>query len=196
MKTFRTQTAALAAAAVTAAALLLVVPAVAQPTAGAGGHGPGPAVGHGDGPGRAHGFGRHGGGPGERGHAFGARHLARMAEFLELSESQVAQAKAIHEEARAEAQPLREASRTLHQELRALLEQESPEATAVGQAMIALDAHRDAMRQIHADAKAAFEALLTPEQLDKLETAKELRGAGRGHRGERRGGARGAGTAS
>lgn len=179
----------LAMAAVAVAALLAALPLVAQP------QGPGGGPGAGFGPG--HGFagpGHHAGGPGRHGggHGFLAgRGFERLARFLVLSEEQRAQAQAIHQATREQAQPIFEESRSLRGELHALLDQPAPSATAVGEKVLALDAHRDQLRQLHENARARFEALLTPEQLEKLEDLHERRGERRERRGGRGFGPRG-----
>jgi periplasmic protein CpxP/Spy len=175
------KTLSLSLAAVAAAALLVAAPLVAQPS--------GPAGGPGDDPGFHHGFGRHGGGPG----FLGDRGAARLARHLELTDEQRTEARAIHQAARDAVRPIVEESRTLRGELRGLLEQSAPSATAVGEKAIALHANRDEVRAVFAGAKADFEALLTPAQLDKLRTLEERRQDRRDDRREERRGRRGGG---
>lgn len=171
----------LVVAAVAVAALLAAVPLVAQPQ-GAAGPAPEGAPGH-----HAFGRGHHGGG-----HGFLAgRGFERLARFLELSDEQRAQAQAIHQATREQAQPIFEESRALRGELHALLDQPAPSATAVGEKVLALDANRDELRQLHESTRARFQALLTPEQLAKLEDLHERRGERRGRRGGRDFGPRG-----
>jgi Spy/CpxP family protein refolding chaperone len=172
-------------AAVAVAALLAAVPLVAQPQGPGGGPGPGGGLGPGLGPGDGHCFAA-GGGPGHRGAGFGmfaGRGFERLARFLELTEEQRTQAQAIHQATREQAQPLMEQNRTLHGELRDLLAQPSPDATVVGDKMIAIHANRAQVREMHENARAQFEALLTPEQLDKLAAFEERRQDRRGRRG-------------
>lgn len=123
---------------------------------------------------------------------FGGRHMERMARFLELTEAQREAARALHEEAREAMEPIHERSRALHQELRALLAQESPDPLAVGEKAIALDVNRDEMRRLSEETHAEFRALLTPDQLDKLEQLHERRGERHHRRGPGRPGHRGA----
>ncbi|HUO87494.1 MAG TPA: periplasmic heavy metal sensor [Thermoanaerobaculia bacterium] len=157
-------------------AILVALPLAAQPPA---------APGHGAGPG--HHFA--GGGPGGHGGphgVFGGRGFERLARYLELTDEQQTAARQLHEAARTAAEPIKEESRSLHGELREMLEQPAPDATAVGERMIAIDANRDQLRQIFTDTTAGFEALLTAEQLEKLEAFQHRRG----ERGERRHGRR------
>jgi len=152
------------------------------------GHGPGhggPGFGAAGGPdGVAEGF-HHGG---RRGHH--GLPLARLARHLELTDEQVESAKAIRQATEERVTPIRQAQRTLHGELRALLEADAPDASAVGAKAIELHAGREQIRALHEQAKADFEALLTAEQVDKLGNLKELRDdRRRGRRGGHGGGA-------
>ena len=90
-------------------AFLAAVPAVAQ-------GGPGPGHGH-------HGGGHHAFGAAEAGFAHGlpGRHMGRLVRFLDLTADQKESAKALFESTRAEVEPIREAQRERHQELRTLL---------------------------------------------------------------------------
>lgn len=174
-KTFHIRPLPLSIAALAVAGLLAAAPLVAQPQAAAGpGHGPGP--------------GRHMGAGGDH-HGmsgfFGGRGFARLARHLELTEEQRTQAQAIHQATREQVQPIRERSMELHGQLRELLEQPAPDATAVGELTIAVHANRDQVRRLHTDARASFEAILTAEQLAKLGELEERRDERRGRRGER-----------
>ena len=171
-----------AALALPAAALLvlagLAVPALAQPDGQAGER---PA------------WGRHAG-PGGHGGS-GAHRLGRLARVLELTEAQVAEARALHEAARADLEPIFAASRELRTRLDGLLDAPSPDPAQVGEVVIALRQNREAMRAVREETKAGFEALLTAEQREKLATledAREERGRrGKGRRGHRPGGGHG-----
>lgn len=176
-KTFRIRPLPLSIAALAVAALLAAAPLVAQPRAAAGpGHGPGHHLGAG-GPGDHHGM--HG--------LFDGRGFERLARLLELSDEQRAQAQAIHEATREQVQPLREESMRLHGELRELLEQPAPDATAVGTLVLAVHANRDQIRQLHEDARASFEAILTAEQRAELDAIEARRDERRDERRDRRG---------
>lgn len=179
--TLRIRPLPLTIAALAAAALLAAAPLVAQPhAAGGAGH----EHGRGHGPGHHLGAGGHGGHHGMHG-LFGGRGVERLARHLELSEEQRAQASAIHEATRDRFRVVGEESRQLRRQLRELLEQPAPDATAVGGLVISLDANRDRVRQLHEEARASFEAILTAEQLAKLEELEESRDERRGRRGER-----------
>lgn len=119
-------------------------------------------------------FGRAGPGPG----------LGRLAEELGLSDDQKAQLEVLRATQRETIQPLMENARQAHEAFRSALESESPEATAVGQAALAMKA---AERKVRAARDAAFEEMkdvLTPEQREKLEQARP-RGPRPGRRGPR-----------
>jgi Spy/CpxP family protein refolding chaperone len=151
-------------------ALAAAVPVAAQGGPGGGRHGgPGP------GPGGDQAFGAHRGG-----HGF---HLGRFARFLDLTDEQIEAARAIFDAARDETAPVREAQRALHAELKALLDSASPDAAAVGELVLSLHANRQQVQAIHEAAFEDFKALLTAEQLAKLERLREVRrhfGAPRG----------------
>jgi Spy/CpxP family protein refolding chaperone len=110
------------------------------------------------GPGGEH---RRGMGFGPGGHDF--------AERLGLSEQQQAQVKAIREKNRETLKPLMDDARRAHEAFREALEAGNGDATTVGQAALAM---RAAQEKLHTAHKAVFEqikAVLTPEQLAKLE---------------------------
>jgi Spy/CpxP family protein refolding chaperone len=151
MRTFR----------LTLAALLVAAPALAIGGPGRpGGFGPG------HGPGRGPGFG-----PG-----FGIEErLDRLAEILDLDESQRAAFEQLRAEHRDAARPKLERMRALHQELDALLDSGSNDAAAIGGKMIALRGLRDELRAEREAGEAELVKLLTPEQRIAFETLKEAR---------------------
>lgn len=135
--------------------------------------------------------------PGDEEHRFADRQadrLARMTDYLDLSESQTAEWQEItsrHLDAMHES---RGRMTALRDEFRSLAEQENPNLEQVGQ--VALDLHREmeSVRSGRDDLLLDLEAILTPEQAEKLEaleTAREFaadrgRRGMRGERGERR----------
>jgi Spy/CpxP family protein refolding chaperone len=127
--------------------------------------------GHG-GPGGPEGIGRP---PGQAEHRgpdlLNPRFLAR---YLELTEEQREELKAILETHRDAVRPIQEEIRTLGQELRALLESESPDPANVGEIVLEIQAlHQDvaAARQVLLD---DIRASLTPEQQEKLDRILEI----------------------
>jgi Spy/CpxP family protein refolding chaperone len=173
-----------------ALAALVLVPALALA-------GPGPS-----GPGRS-GAGRDGGlglgegvfGPGPfaagaagEGPGGGLPPLHRLAFFLDLTADQVTQAQAIFDAAQAEIEPLREAQRPLFEQLRAALDAAEPDPAAVGALVIDLHANRQAIHAVLEGALDEFEAILTPEQLERFEVLRDARRAfGPRHRRHGRG---------
>ena len=112
-------------------------------------------------------------GPGEP--AFG-----RLPEELALSDEQRAQLAELRKKQRGAILPLVDSARDAHETFRAALESESPDATAVGQAAIAMKAAEKRVRAAHDAALEEMKAILTPEQREQLELARE-----RGPRGAR-----------
>lgn len=111
--------------------------------------------------------------------------LRRLAIFLDLTEAQITEGQAIVDAARAEAEPLRAETRDLALALREALDAAEPDAAAVGALVVDLDANRDALRAIFDGAVEEFEAILTPEQIERFEILREaietfFRGLGRG----------------
>lgn len=147
---------------VLAAALCLAaaLPLMAQGPGFGPGHGPGPGAGPGAAFGPADGQGPH---------------LGRLAGWLELTDEQIEAARALFETVRTEAEPLRDEQKALRDELRTVLEADAPDATEVGTLVLALHDNRQEIRGLREAAWADFEALLTPEQLEKLEQLQAVR---------------------
>jgi periplasmic protein CpxP/Spy len=102
--------------------------------------------------------------------------LGRLAETLGLSDEQKSQLDALRTKQRETLQPLMESARLSHEAFRAALDADSPDATAVGQAAIAMNAAEKKVRAAHEAAFAEMKSILTPEQAKKLEQAHERRG--------------------
>ncbi len=109
----------------------------------------------------------HRGGPGKGGHA---DFLARA---LDLTDEQKAAAKEIHEEAEAKAETTREQHREQMEEIRAFLDGTNPDATQIGQKMIAAHATRQQLKALHQEAMTKLSALLNAEQLEKFKGFQE-----------------------
>ena len=112
--------------------------------------------------------------------AHGAPGGEAMAGYLDLSPEQREQWKAMHGEHRKEAEPLRAQGRPLREKLRAALESEKPDPTAVGKAALAVKAHREKMKASSEAFRARLRAQLTPEQVQKFEAFEAARGFGGG----------------
>jgi len=114
---------------------------------------------------------------------------AALAEYLGLTEQQKTAWRALHEERREAMTPVVEEGSALRQRLREALQAPSPDPTAVGEAALALEAHRQKTRAQHEAFQTKLEGLLDPAQKEKLkafEAARRTLGAGRdGRRGGR-----------
>jgi Spy/CpxP family protein refolding chaperone len=133
---------------------------------------------------------RHRGGPGGPGFAQrgpGGPPIDRIAEHLGLSDEQKAEWKAIHENARTAGEPLMKAVGEAREAFDKALESENPDPAAVGQAAIVMRNARRALETHHSVAMDAAKAILTPEQLAKMEEMKKRMGrrgpGGFGHAG-------------
>lgn len=114
-----------------------------------------------------------------------SRGAAALGEYLGLTDGQKASWKALHERHREEMKPLLEEGRTLRQRLRAAVEATSPDPAAVGEATLALEAHRKAVKARREAFQAEVEGLLDPQQKEKLEAWKAARKSLRPGRGDR-----------
>lgn len=123
--------------------------------------------------------------PGDRFRHHGGRGMFPPPGYLDLSEEQIAAAESIRDSVRAEMAETRDGKRTLHEQLKAALDGENPDAAAVGQLVIELHGLREQTRATLEDAESRFAEILTAEQLEKWENFKELR---QGRREQRRGG--------
>lgn len=101
--------------------------------------------------------------------------LRRLAYFLDLTEAQITEAQAIFEAARTAAEPLRTARRDLAGQLREALDAAEPDPAAVGALTIALHDNGEALRALLQGAIEDFEAILTPEQLERFEVLRDAR---------------------
>lgn len=97
---------------------------------------------------------------------FPVRALRRV---LDLSEEQLEQLQALLEDLHTTIQPLGEERRLAHDQLEALLESEAPNAEEVGAVVIAIHEINQQIEQAKQDFASSFEAILTPEQLEKLQ---------------------------
>ncbi len=116
------------------------------------------------------------GGPGGPGQGERPRFEARViAQFLELSEEQIAATEFLQEEHRAAAEPIIAQQGELRQLMKELLEADPQDATAIGQTVIDLEAGRDALKAEWDGFIAAFEELLTEAQAEDWEDYQTLR---------------------
>jgi Spy/CpxP family protein refolding chaperone len=111
---------------------------------------------------------------------------ARLAEYLGLDAQQKAALQQLQQQHRDEMKPLWDEGRELRSKLRAATEAEKPDAQAVGEATLALKAHRERMKADRAAFEQKLEGLLTPDQKQKFEALKAARELDRGSRGRAR----------
>ena len=90
-------------------------------------------------------------------------------EHLALTDEQKAQWKAIHERARETGEPLMKATGEAKEAFDTALNAENAEATAVGQAALAMRSAHQKVEAHHKATLAEVKAILTPEQLAKME---------------------------
>jgi Spy/CpxP family protein refolding chaperone len=113
------------------------------------------------------------------------RRAAFVAKYLGLTDQQKASWRALEEQQRERMKPLRAEGRELRTKLRQALDLEAPDATAVGEATLALKAHREKARAQREAFEQQLRALLSPEQqrkLDAMKAARRTLGRGRGDR--------------
>jgi Spy/CpxP family protein refolding chaperone len=104
------------------------------------------------------------------------RNPRALARYLKLTAEQAATFKTLREELQADLKPLQDQLKPLQDQLKTQLAADSPDACAVGQTTVALDAVRDDIRAAYEEFDTAFSAILTPEQLAKYEHLKEAAG--------------------
>jgi Spy/CpxP family protein refolding chaperone len=111
-------------------------------------------------------------------HMGGPEGMAHMVEFvgraLSLTDAQTAAAKKLHEETFAKAGPLMEQHHQQMEEIHALLDGDNPDATEIGQKMIAAHATGEQLKAIHEAAMTKFSALLNADQLEKFKKLQEM----------------------
>lgn len=119
------------------------------------------------------------------------RRVAALVEFLGLSDQQKQAWRGLQEQRREEMKPVHEEGRALRERLREALGAPSPDPAAVGEATLALQAHRRKAKEQNEAFRTRLEGLLSPEQKEKLaafEAARRTMGEGRrGPRAARRG---------
>ena len=134
---------------------------------------PAPPHGHEFGPGRPGGPGGPGIGP-------------RFAEELGLSEDQKAQLEALRTKQRETLRPLTESARQAHDAFQAALDADNADAAAIGQAALAMKAAEKKLRAAHEAAFEEMKAILTPEQVAKMDQVRaQQKGPGPGGFGRR-----------
>jgi len=113
------------------------------------------------------------------------RRGGRLAEYLGLDAQQKAAVQKVHQQQREEMKPVMEEGRALRKRLREAVEAASPDATAVGEATLALEAHRQKARAQREAFRQKLEGLLDPAQKEKLKAFESGRRTGMGRDGRR-----------
>lgn len=96
-----------------------------------------------------------------------------LAERLNLNEEQKASVKTFTEQLHSEIAPLGEQTRTLHEEIQKELASGNPNATAIGERVIAAHAIREKMKAAHDAFKERLVSILDEEQKKKAEEMHE-----------------------
>jgi Spy/CpxP family protein refolding chaperone len=109
--------------------------------------------------------------------------LRALARYLQLTEQQAQQARAIYQAFREEVEPLREQIPPLRESLSALLEGDDPAPAAVGEIVIDIDSLHDQVGEAREAAEADFEALLSDEQRARWEQFQDVCRPGYEHQG-------------
>lgn len=114
---------------------------------------------------------------GHMGHMMGKSGAAGMEEHLasvlNLTDAQKASAKQLHADLMAKAQPLMTKMRQQHEELKTLLSGTNPDATEIGQKVIAAHDTRNQLKALHEDFANRFSALLNADQKAKFQEMRQ-----------------------
>jgi Spy/CpxP family protein refolding chaperone len=110
---------------------------------------------------------------------------AALVEYLGLTDQQKTGWRALHEQRREAMKPFAEEGRALRQRLREAVEAPTPDPAAVGEATLALKAHREKARAEREGFRAKLEGLLDPAQKEKLKALEAARRVGPGRDGRR-----------
>lgn len=101
------------------------------------------------------------------------RNPRALARYLQLTPAQIAAAQKLQADLKAELEPLRENGKQLRDALKAELDAASPNACKVGDALLAVRANEQKIKDALEEYDQKFSALLTPEQLARYEALKE-----------------------
>jgi Spy/CpxP family protein refolding chaperone len=114
---------------------------------------------------------------GHMGHMMGKSGAAGMADHLatvlNLTDAQKASAKQLHQELWTKAQPLMAKMKQQHEELKTLLSGANPDATEIGQKVIAAHDTRTQLKAMHEDFANRFSALLNADQKAKFQEMRQ-----------------------
>ena len=107
-----------------------------------------------------------------RGGIWQSEHLARA---LDLTADQRTAAKELSEEFAAQAEPLWTSARDQRKQVHELIEGANPDATAIGQRMIAMHQAHQQLKALHESFDTKFSALLDADQRERFEKMREMR---------------------
>jgi Spy/CpxP family protein refolding chaperone len=124
---------------------------------------------------QGHGFHGHGSMAGAAGTpGMMAHHEEFLAKALDLTADQKAATQKLHAELLAKAQPLMTQHHQQMDEIKTLLDGTNPDATEIGQKVIAAHATGQQLKALHEDFKTRLGALLTPAQQTKLQQMEQM----------------------
>lgn len=103
----------------------------------------------------------------------GAAMAEHLASALNLTDAQKASAKQLHQELWTKAQPLMTKMRQQRDELKTLLDGAHPDATEIGQKVIAAHDTRNQLKALHEDFANRFSALLNADQKAKFQEMRQ-----------------------
>lgn len=112
----------------------------------------------------------------------------RVLERIGMDKAQIGNAQQMHEKHRATIEPLLQRGKEIRANLKEELNREKPSALQVGELVIAGHGLRQRIGETRRSFWKSFEAILTPEQLDKLTKFRQRRGERRGFQRGFRGG--------
>ncbi len=101
------------------------------------------------------------------------RNARALARYLKLTPAQIETAKQLAQTLHNTTKPLYQQIEPLAEQRRSQLEEASPDACAVGNTVVEIDALRDQIRDAREEFDEDFSAILTPEQLAKYEALKD-----------------------
>jgi len=108
------------------------------------------------------------------------RHFKKMAKYLELTEEQKTQMKAIRAEAKTQRSEFKESMSGFHQQVKALMQAETFDEQAFSVLQSQYQGNFQHMALIKAKTKHAMFQVLTSEQQEKMQEFKEKRGKRKG----------------
>ena len=112
--------------------------------------------------------------PFEDGERRGGPRGEQLKNFLELTDEQVDGLRGLHRSSRESLMPMLQEMRQKQSELRDAMEQETPDTAYVGQLVVDLKDSREQLKAKRAENRDQALALLTPGQIEALESLKQV----------------------